>query len=163
MGKAIIFLFSLALLVSCKKDQTPEPCTSVSMAGEREMFVGTWRWYSTVVEEWFDLGPSIQHDYTPQNQGFEYYFVIDVDGTYKGYRDNVLVDDFLLSSIAFEIFGGTNSSGMDLRLDCGSKALELIIYSSNIQNDSLHSPNYPLSFDDQENHLIARQNFFVKQ
>jgi len=157
-------LITLLLLLACKKDKVPPPCIGVSMTGERTLFVGTWHWYRTSVEEWFDIGPSIYYDYTPQTEGFDYYFTISEDGFYKGYRNNVLVHDIILSSVEFEIFGGLNTSGMSFILDCGEyDFFSLVMQNSNVTQDTIHTREYPLNFDDQENHLKSGQNYFVKE
>jgi len=134
------------------------------MTGERTLFVGTWHWYRTSVEEWFDIGPSIYYDYTPQTEGFDYYFTISEDGLYKGYENNVLVHDIILSSVEFEIFEGLNSSGMRFSLNCDQyNILELVMSSSNVTEDTIYTREYPLNFDDQENHLKSALNYFVKE
>jgi len=54
MGKIIGILLFVFIVISCEKDEPSEPCapcTGVSMTGDRELFVGTWHWYSTLVEE----------------------------------------------------------------------------------------------------------------
>ena len=164
MGKVITLLFCLSLLASCKKDKVPPPCSGVSMTGERTLFVGTWHWYRTSVEEWFDIGPSIYYDYTPQTEGFDYYFTISEDGFFKGYRNNVLVEDIVLSEIFGEIFGGQNTSGMSFRRNCAEYDMfDIVMQSSNVTEDTIHTREYPLNFDDQENHLKSGQNYFVKE
>ena len=156
-------LFLAFLLFSCKKDKTPAPCAGVSMSGERELFVGKWCWYSTTIEEWFDIGPSNYYDYTPQNQGFEYYFKISNDGLLKGYRNDTLVNTLTLSLVQFENFSGSLTKGMRLSVNCTSDFINLIKYSTNLNNDSIHSFEYPINFNDQENHLISHRNYFVKE
>ena len=164
MGKVITLLFCLSLLASCKKDKVPPPCSGVSMTGERTLFVGTWHWYRTSVEEWFDIGPSIYYDYTPQTEGFDYYFTISEDGLYKGYRNNVLVDDLILSRVKFENFGGVNTSTMRFALNCNELTIfDIVMFSSNVTQDTILTRDYPLNFDDQENHLKSGQNYFVKE
>ena len=155
---------ALLLLLSCKKDKVPPPCTGVSMTGERTLFVGTWHWYRTSVEEWFDIGPSIYYDYTPQTEGFDYYFTISEDGFFKGYRNDVLVEDIVLSIVEFENFGGVNTNGMRFSLNCDQfDVLGLTMFSSNVTQDTILTREYPLNFDDQENHLKSGQNYFVKE
>jgi len=164
MGKVITLLFCLSLLASCKKDKVPPPCSGVSMTGERTLFVGTWHWYRTSVEEWFDIGPSIYYDYTPQTEGFDYYFTISEDGFFKGYRNNVLVEDIVLSEIVGEIFGGQNISAMTFSRNCAEYDMfDIIMQSSNVTQDTIHTREYPLNFDDQENHLKSALNYFVKE
>jgi len=157
-------LITLLLLLSCKKDKVPPPCSGVSMTGERTLFVGTWHWYETIVEEWFDIGPSINYYYTPQTEGFTYYFTISEDGHFRAYENDLLVEDLILSEVQFEIFGGQNTSGMQLHLNCeNTEMLDLTMPSSNVTNDSIWSRRCPLNFDDQENHLKSGPNYFVKE
>lgn len=47
-----------SVLFSCKKDKTKTVCEGINMEGEKSRFVGTWHWYNTRVEEWFDVGLS---------------------------------------------------------------------------------------------------------
>jgi len=142
-----------------------EVCTGVAMTGERELFVGKWRWYNTLVEEWFDVGPSNWLYYTPQNQGFEYYFTVSVEGEFKGYQNGVLIHSFILSSINDEHFdvSGSPTNSMTLKLDCTTSNLDLRQYSTNLTDDSIHTVLYPFNFDDQENHLRSKINYFVKE
>ena len=161
------FLLSIAFLgllfFSCNKDKTPTPCTGVEMSGERTLFVGTWHWYSTTVEEWFDVGPSNYFDYNPQNQGFEYYFTVSPQGRFQEYRNDSLVASHILDSVEFEIFNGTNSNNMLLSLDCTSKSIDLRHPVNNLSKDSINTLIYPFNFDDQANHLKSLRNYFVKE
>ena len=113
MGKVIGLLFCITILFSCKKDKV-FLCEGVSMSGDRSVFVGRWRWYKTRVTEWFDVGPDIVYTYTPQNQGFEYFFTMSQDGLYKGYKNNVLVHDLTFSNVDYESFigGGMECASM---------------------------------------------------
>lgn len=167
MGKTLIFLFVGFLLFSCKKDKTQAICQGVNMEGEKSRFVGTWRWYNTTVEQWFDVGPSIFHNYTPQNQGFEYYFTLSSIGEFKGYRNDTLVQSFLLSNVEAEHYD-TSSVNIVTNVakflkDCSSEATRLYQLSNNFTNDSIFTLDYPLKFNDEENHLASKRNFFVKE
>ena len=133
------------------------------MTGERELFVGKWRWYGTTVMEWFDVGNPIFHNYTPQNQGYEYYCTISTDGIYRGYRNDTLIHDLILSKVDFEIFNGVNTSGMNINLNCLDNLIELNHLSLNLTKDTISIGQYPLNFKDDENHLESLRNFFVKE
>lgn len=166
MGKKLVYILYIGLvLFSCKKDKVPTPvvCSGVSMTGDRELFVGTWRWYNTIVEEWFDIGPSNWLSYNPQNQGFEYYFTISSDGIFKGYRNGILEEEIILSDVSFESFNGPQSEVMSFNTNCTSAIVAFNHWTSNITNDTIISEYYPFNFDDQENHLESKLNYFVKE
>jgi len=156
-------LITLLLLLSCKKDKVPPPCTGISMTGERELFVGTWHWYNTTVEEWFDVGSSVYHDYTPLTEGFNYYFTVSQDGLYKGYRNDTLVQDLILSNVDYEVFQTVTVEGMSFNVDCSEDLFDLQKFAFNTTDDSIYQFAYPLNFDDQVNHLRTGRNHFVKE
>ncbi|MDX2359248.1 MAG: hypothetical protein QNK23_00485 [Crocinitomicaceae bacterium] len=160
MSKIIGVVFCTLLLFSCKKEQTPAPCEGICMSGERDFFVGTWHWYSTTVEEWFDLGSSVYHDYTPVTEGFNYYFTISNDGIYRGYENSTLVHEKILSSVEYENFNTANV--IQLGMNCTGESISLsnALYLS---SDSIRTVSYPLNFDDQENHLRTLYNYFVRE
>ena len=134
------------------------------MTGERTLFVGTWHWYRTSVEEWFDIGPSIYYDYTPQTEGFTYYFTISEDGHFRAYENDLLVENLILSEVQFENFGGVNTSAMRFSLNCDELTIfDIVMSSSNVTKDTIDTREYPLNFDDQENHLKSALNYFVKE
>lgn len=163
MAKIISILLLTLVLFSCKKDKVPPPCIGVSMSGDRELFIGTWRWYNTIVEQWFDIGPSIYHSYTPQNQNFEYYFTISNNAEFKSYRNDILIDNFILSAVDFENLNGTILNVIRFNTDCSTNELPLYQYSSNTTNDSIFTLKLPLDFDDESNHLRTKLNYFVKE
>lgn len=162
MGKVISVILLSVVVFSCKKDKIPEPCQGISMSGERSFYVGTWHWYSTTVEKWFDIGPSIYHDYTPNTQGYEYHIVISPDGVFKGYKNNSLVTERILSDVHFEYFNGISGHSIQLNMDCQD---DLLGFSNalTLSNDSINTYRFPLDFDDQENHLKSLRNFFVRE
>ena len=149
--------------MSCKKDKVPEPCTGVSMSGERAVFQGKWRWYKTWVTEWFDMGSDIILDYTPQSEGFEYYFTISSDGRYQGYRDGLLVDNFIMSNVQYEYFMSSDRNVMTLDLNCTNEKIRLGINNPITNNDSIDLIEYPFNFNDPANHLYSNINFFVRE
>src|SRR3989338_5840187 len=161
--RLLLFILLLVLLMSCKKDKVPPPCTGVSMAGDRELFVGKWRWYNTLVEEWFDVGPSNWLSYNPQNQGFEYYFTISADGIFKGYRNDTLIEEFILNKVTFEVYNGQTCDLIEFTKDCSESTIDLTHYYFNTTNDSIWTSLFPFNFDDQENHLESKLNYFVKE
>jgi hypothetical protein len=166
MGKTLITLLTLVILLACKKDVVPEPeppCSSINMTlNDREVFVGTWRWHSTTVREWFDVGPSIYHDYTPITEGFEYYFTLSEDGKFKSYRDGVLEDEFILSSVDYELFG-INYNLLQLNIGCTESKFDLGQAISNVTNDSIRTFYCPLNFYDPIARRESNLNFFVRE
>jgi len=163
MDKIVRISFLLLIIFSCKKDKVPPPCAGVSMTGDRELFVGKWRWYKTLVVEWFDVGPSNYYEYTPQNQGYTYYFVITVDGIYKGYRNDTLIHDFLLSTVDFEKFNGSTADVMEIFMDCNSDKMDLTHFIANTTADTIQSLKFPLQFNEQQTHLYTGHNHFVRE
>tara|TARA_R110002072_G_C7958516_1_gene533734 strand:- start:101 stop:592 length:492 start_codon:yes stop_codon:yes gene_type:complete len=163
MGKVIIILFCTTFLFSCKKDKVPIPCTGISMSGDRSVFVGKWRWYKTRVSEWFDIGPDISYEYTPQNQGFNYYFTVSQDGLFKGYRNDTLVHDIILSSVYQELFLGGGVDGMEVFENCSSKIIRFSRYTPSSTLDSIHLFQYPFNFYDEINQMKSNQNYFVRE
>jgi hypothetical protein len=161
--KRILPILILAIVIlGCKKDKTTPPCTNVSMVGERETFVGKWRWYKTSVREWFDVGPDIFHDYTPTTEGFEYYFIISENGVFKSYRDNVLENDFLMSYANFEINGEMNNV-LTTALNCSSLELSLVESNLNSTDDSVFIYEYPLNFYNEVEQRESKVNYFVRE
>ena len=158
----LLLFIPLLLLVSCKKDKAPAPCEGITMSGERARFVGTWRWYSTLVEEWFDVGPSNFYNYTPLNQGFDYYFTISEDGILKEYKNDALIREVILSSVFGENFNPQYEVGIDLYMNCSKNWVDLRQYT-NSSTDTLYTSFTPFSFDDVNNHLRSRWNYFVKE
>lgn len=163
MDKVIVIALLFVVVFSCKKDQTEEPCPTVCLTGERDKYVGQWRWVSTVVGEWFDIGPTIYHNYTPQNQGFDYFFILSSSGQYRGYRNGQLIEDYIISSVEFENHTATNSQGMRLRYDCLEVDLNVGFENPSVNQDTLFFTEKPLYFDDQENHLYTIRNYFVRE
>jgi hypothetical protein len=166
MGKTLIILLTLVIIVACKKDVAPEPeppCSSINMTlNEREVFVGTWRWYSTTVREWFDVGPSVFHYYTPATEGFDYYFTISQDGKFKSYRDGVLEDEFMMSSVDFEL-AGASYNVLTLKIDCGESEFDLRKPTTNVTNDSIGTFYCPLNFYDPIERRESNVNYFVRE
>jgi hypothetical protein len=163
MGKIVGLLICILIVLSCKKDKTPEPCTGISMVGERERFVGKWKWYKTIVQEWFDVGTPIYHDYTPVTEGFDYYFTISSDGLYKGYRNDTLIHDFMMTGEPEEIFNGYPVDVFKAKLDCAEEELEFIHWVWNDQEDTIYQLKYPLNFRDEELQLESKNNYFVRE
>ena len=163
MGKTISIIFCLAVLFACKKDKVPVPCSGVSMTGERQLFVGTWHWYSTTVEEWFDIGPSIYHDYTPQNQNFEYYFDISQDGIFTAYENGSIKQQFVLGGVDFENLDASIVNVITFNKDCSESLLDIRQSAFNLTDDTIYLLEYPLNFDDQVNHLRTGRNYFVRE
>lgn len=161
-SKIVRFIFCMLLLIGCTKDKT---CSSVSMTGERFMFVGKWRWYRTIVEEWFGVGNPYYSYYTPQNQNMNYYFEISLAGEYRGYKDEVLVHSFLLSDVEFEYFGGYPTDGTLLsKLTCSDDEIELGHKYYNTTKDTIYCFQYPFNFDDEQTNYYKKSltNWFVK-
>lgn len=163
MGKVISVILLSVVVFSCKKDKIPEPCQGISMSGNKAMLIGTWRWYNTSVEEWFDIGSPIYHDYTPFSEGFDYYFTIDIHGNFKGYENGELRDQHIFSSINSEIWNGSIVNGIEFGTDCLNEDLQIRQFSSNVTNDSIYIFKYPLNFDDEINHLRTKRNYFVRE
>jgi hypothetical protein len=164
--KSILFIaLSLILLVACKKDKIPEPeppCTGVTLSGDRSPFVGTWRWYNTVVREWFDIGPDTSHDYTPLTEGFEYYITISQNGEFKSYRDGILEDDFILSAVDYEIFVASGG-GMVFKIDCTPNEVGFVYMTSAEPVDSILCDDYPLNFYNEAEKRESIYNYFVRE
>lgn len=161
MGKVITIVFCIGLLFSCKKDKVFS-CEGISMTGDRAFFVGKWRWYKTRVSEWFDLGPDITSEYTPQNQGFDYFFTISQDGIYKGYRNNVLIHNIVFNNVDYEYFNGVSAHLIQFNVDCSS---ELISFDNtiNLNNDTITTAAYPFNFYDEVNQLKSNSNYFMRE
>lgn len=163
MGKIIAIIIASMILLSCKKDQTALPCTAVPMTGERSLFVGTWHWYSTTIEEWFDVGSPIYHDYTPITEEFEYYFTVSMDGKYKGYRNDTLIHDFLLTGQLNEIFNGYPVDRLECKIDCTTNKIDFLHWVWNESNDSIYVLQYPLNFRDEATQRQSLSNYFVRE
>ncbi len=164
--KHLFFIALLGLLVSCEKDKVPEPtppCTGVPMTGNREIFVGTWRWYETDIERWYDIGNSVFFKWTPDSVGYDYYFTLSTDGLFKGYRNDTLIHDYILNRVDFEYFADPYTEVIALNTNCTNEILGFSHYKSNFSMDTLNTNDLPLNFDDQENHLYSGRNYFVKQ
>jgi hypothetical protein len=163
MNRALLIPLILVSIFSCKKDKVEAPCTNVSMVGERERFVGKWKWYNTIVEEWFDVGPSIFHNYTPASEGFQYYFTISQSGDFKGYRNDTLVHDFLLTGVPEENFNGVDFDYFLTKINCGVEELDFQQWVWYNTKDSLFTGNYPFDFRDEIEQRESKQNFFVRE
>lgn len=153
----------LFVAFSCSKDKTKIQCSNVSMTGERSFYVDKWRWYNTVVEQWFDVGPSNYLDYTPQNQGFEYYFTLSINGEYKGYRNDTLIHDFQLTGYPAENYDGSVVDYFRSDLNCTSDEIEFRKWAWYNTQDTIFQFKFPLNFNDEENHLISKMNYFVRE
>lgn len=153
-------IFCMLLLIGCTKDKT---CGGVDMLeGEKSFIIGRWNWYKTRMEEWFDVGNSNWYDITPQSEGFEYHFDVTADGKYLGFRNDTLIFNFLMTNSVEELNGNTINYVL-FNVDCGE--IEFIINQNiwNQTNDSIFTNNYPLSFNDPENHLKSHKHYFVKE
>jgi hypothetical protein len=163
MGKkVIIVLLSTILFFACRKDKVSTVCTGISMSGNKEVFVGKWKWYKTYVKEWFDVGTPIYHIYTPITEGFEYYFSISENGIFKGYRNDSLIHEFILDNVDFEGFG-TSVNALTLSVNCSNDEINLRQIPINATDDSVYLYEYPLNFLDVPNKLESKQNFFVRE
>ena len=165
MGRSIVYIIaSVVLLLSCIKEDYPPECTPKELTEvQKSNFGGKWRWYSTTVEEWFDVGQSIYHYYTPQNQGFEYYFIITDEGRYKGYQNDTLVHDFILNKNTNYFSNNNFLYGVSFSTDCSVFGLS---FSKNIPNqslDTLSTISFPIYILDDENHLNSLRNSFVRE
>ncbi len=149
MPQILLLSFAATILFSCKKDKVPkeEPCTNVELTGNREAVVGTWRWYSTRVYQSTSTG-NIPLDYTPQNQGFEYYCVITSDGKYKGYRDSVLVHDIVLTRIFVDNNSVQGKYSLSALMNCGDEQLNMTVFSSDSTEDVLALQEFPLNINE---------------
>ena len=133
------------------------------MTGNREVFVGTWRWYETDIERWYDIGNSVFFKWTPDSVGYDYYFTISENGLFKGYRNDTLIHDFILSKVDFEYYFGSNSDVIVLNKNCSDETIGFSHWKTNLSIDTLNTGDLPLNFDDEENHLRSHRNYFVKQ
>ncbi|MDX2359247.1 MAG: hypothetical protein QNK23_00480 [Crocinitomicaceae bacterium] len=123
-------------------------------------FIGTWRWDKTSVRQWFAIGSDVYLEYTPANQGFEYYCNITADGKYEGYLNSELVHLFTLSDVEWEIKGQLDNV-LALYIDCSQELLGFD--KSNLTNDTIRIQEYPLNFHDEENNLETIRNYFVRE
>ena len=160
--KTVFVLIALSF-TSCKKDKVPEPCTGVTLEGEETVYVGKWQWYKTRIRQWFDIGTDYFYDVTPSSEGFEYYCLISSNGIFEGYRNDTLVDRFILSSIEFEQFTDTIVNGMTFNLDCSVKMLNIShLYPLN-NSDSIRIHEYPIKFTDEVAKKQSVINFLVRE
>ena len=163
MRQVLIIVFLGTLLFSCKKDKVPVPCSGIEMIGERSKMVGTWRWYKTWVNQTFASGNTYTFDYTPDSEGFNYYCVISEDGWYKGYRDSVLVHEYLMSSVRFENFKDSNRNDLSAYLDCSMNRIGLGFNEASTNDTVIDVWEYPLRIDDEVTKKHSTLNFFKKQ
>lgn len=88
------------------------------------------------------------------------------DGHFRGYRNDTLVHDFLLSSTEVEYFDDSSptvvTNVVEFLKDCSNVSISFSQLSNNHTNDSIFTLDFPLNFVDEENQLISRRNFFVK-
>ncbi|MDX2359246.1 MAG: hypothetical protein QNK23_00475 [Crocinitomicaceae bacterium] len=129
----------------------------------RGAFVGTWRWHKTVIKQTFAIGDPYFYDYTPANQGFEYYCNITTDGMFEDYENGELVHLFTLSEVDYESLGA-NSNSLVVNYNCSeSNRIGLTHPSQNLTNDSINITEFPLNFYDEENNLETIRNYFVRE
>lgn len=160
--KTVFVLIALSS-TSCKKDKVPEPCTGVTLEGQRASYVGKWRWYKTRISQWFDIGPDYFYDVTPTSEGFEYYFIISNDGLYKGYKNDSLVHVHILSEISHENYDNSSLHYLSCYSDCGNEIVDLTIENANGSLDSLRTRRYPLNFVDNVAKKRSLMNYFVRE
>lgn len=158
----IILLLALSF-TSCKKDKVPEPCVSVSMDGDRDILVGKWRWYNSKIEEWFDIGSSVYHNYNPQNQGFNYHLEILSSGIIKHYKNDTLIRTSIMSEVSYENFTSTIVNGVRVELDCTLEEINFSIKNPQTNQDSSSVLEFPFNFVDNANRLRSLENFFVRE
>jgi hypothetical protein len=151
-------------LLGCIKEDYPPECVPRNLTElQKSNFGGKWRWFETDIEQWFDFGPSNYLDYTPQSQGFEYYFIINDEGMFRGYRNDSLVHEFVFNRSTSH----TNSNEILYRItfkyDCIDFDINFTKLLSSLNLDTITTQSFPINFNDEENHLISKRNYFVRE
>lgn len=162
MRQIVILFFLGSVLFSCKKEKVPEPCTNVTLTGQRASVVGTWRWYKTWINQIDASGSTFTYDVTPTTEGFNYYCIISADGKYKGYKDSILVDEHNLTSIFVDKDNGFGDYSLASLLDCGEEQLVMTLYSTDSTEDILKLREFPIYFDDPVQKKKSSYNFFKR-
>lgn len=165
MGKTIVsFFIATIILFSCEKEEYTkyDICTPLEMTGSRSNVIGTWKWFSTSVKIQYDPNSTPQYEeITPQTEGFEYYFTIDANGSYKGYKNNVLVHSHVFSDVKYEVDNQT-ITGLEPYLDCTNEYISLAIWYSAF--DTLKTETYPYIGNEYlGNYRWATSSFFARQ
>ena len=160
--KTVFVLIALSF-TSCKKDKVPEPCTGVTLEGEETVYVGKWRWYKTRIRQWFDIGTDYFYDVTPSSEGFEYYCLISSNGIFEGYRNDTLVDKFILSSVDYELFSSSTINGITFLINCETEMLSLSHLNPETNEDTIRIYELPLFYKNDTEKKETIRNYFVRE
>jgi len=163
MRQILMFIFLGTVLFSCKKDKVQPPCSGILITGERTKLLGTWRWYKTWVNQTFASGNTYTFDYTPDTEGYNYYFTISKDGIYRGYKDNVLIHEHVMSKKVNENFEHPITQYLETKVDCSDSGLRFIFNNYPQNFDTINLWEYPIRFDDEIANKHSKLNFFTKQ
>lgn len=159
----IIIIVFFAISVACNKDQNKESCSAISIIGTEDLYVGTWQWDSTLIEKWYDIGPSDYYCYTPQTEGINYSISLENKGIYRTYQNGVLTNAKMISEVTSE---GSNSTVdfLYLILNCDNTSELHFWHDINDLSDSLIILfQYPFDFSDEANKVRSVYNYFSKQ
>jgi hypothetical protein len=95
------------------------------------------------------VGPDLYHNYTPATEGFDFYFTLSQNGKFESYRNGLLEDKFVLSSVEYENVG-QNFNLLLLKINCNENEFDLDKLVSNITNDTIRTFYCPINFIDAE-------------
>ena len=132
------------------------------MSGNRALFVGDWVWDSTLIEKWYDIGPSDFYHYTPQSEGVQYSISVTGEGVFFTYQNGSLMNQELISDVLTE---GTNTTFdvLNVILDCNSLSELRFWHDVNDVSDSvIILRGFPYDFNDSENKVKSNYNYFSK-
>ena len=165
MGKKLaLYLLLLIVLSGCIKEDYPPECVPRELTEiQKSNFGGKWIWNKTVMEEWFDVGPSNYYNITPQSEGFEYYFILTNAGMYRGYRNDTLIHELILNKSTISSIDEQTLAGVSFNVDCTNLTLSLSRFPQGYHLDTLFTFSYPILFNDELNHLRSRANTFVRE
>lgn len=158
--KIVTFAVILTLFSgSCKKD-TLEPeleCKAISQLGE--WYTGKWVWHHTTMNT-----PDSSYQLNPSNS-YEYYFTISEDKVYRGYKDGILVDNFLISRDSYMSLSPT-SEFLTIFEDCTNEHFRLIpgMTMGGTLANSGSNTKYPIDvyYTDSSGTTISYYNIFTK-
>lgn len=165
MDKNVMLSFLLiCALFGCIKEDYPPECVPRELSEiQKSNFGGKWIWNKTVIEEWFDVGPSNFFEITPQSEGFEYYFVLTDEGMFRGYRNDTLIHELILNKSTVSSIDDQKLASVNFNIDCTNLELILSRFPQVYHLDTLFTFSYPISFYDGENQLRSRANTFVRE
>ena len=155
IGVVVLFM----LMTSCKKETLEQEPTCQDINHLGSWYTGKWIWERTEI-----ITPDSSYQLNPSNS-YEYYFTISEDKIYRGYKNGVLVDNFLISENSHMNYSSTFQS-LKIFENCTNENFSLIpgISQGGALANIGSNTKYPIYIyhNDSSGTTMSYYNIFIK-